>query len=425
MTQTFQPESNGAPPTVLSRRRIIIIALGIVSISALFLVIGTMFSNGGITPWHTTVGGDFPAFYVAGQILHDPGSPHLYDRGLQARRYHELITRDSSRATLPYAYPPAVALVMSPLSRLPYRTASMAWAGISLLLYAAGLGLLWRTFDGIARADRFVAVLLSLAFEPFIVECIHGGQLCAIGFLAVCAGLALHRGGKPLAAGVALGLLAYKPTLLLALAPALMLGKQWRILAGMAVTIGIGTAFGLVAGFGPTFDFLKLMLTYVREVSGGDGFALFKFVDICAFLKLLWHEPQAQTWPAALLGMALMAALAGRALRAGRNETAWIVMLMGMLVCNLYVGIYDSVLAAAAMWVMADGAYRRHGRLSWDVRWLIVAVFVAPWITELTARWMGLQIYTLVLAAAALQPMLRAIVLSVTSQPRQLSPQLV
>jgi hypothetical protein len=78
-----------------------------------------------------------------------------------------------------------------------------------------------------------------------------------------------------------------------------------------------------------------------------------------------------------------------------------------MLVCNLYVGIYDSVLGAAALWVMADASYRREGRLSADVRWLIVAVFVAPWVTQLTARYMGVQIYTLVLAAAAAQPIIR------------------
>lgn len=399
--------------------------IGIVSVSALFFAIGTIFSRGGMTPWHTSVGGDFPQFYVVGAVLRNPGPSRLYDWGLQARRYHELIQADTTRATLPYAYPPAVALVMSPLSRLPYRTAAMAWAGISLLLYAGGLGLLWRTFDGIGRADRLIAVLLSLAFEPFIVECIHGGQLCAIGFAAICAALALHRGGKPLASGIALGLLAYKPTLILALVPALMLGRQWRMLIGVAVTIGVGAAIGLLLGFGPTFDFLKLMLTYVRVVTSGDGFVLFKYVDICAFLKLLWHDPAAVAWPAALMGLVVITVLAGRALRNGRNETAWIILLMGMLVCNLYVGIYDSVLAVAGMWVMADAAYRRDGRLSWDVRWLLIAVFLTPWITQLTARWLGMQIDTVILAVAAMQPVLRGIATSLVSQPQQLSPQLV
>jgi hypothetical protein len=393
---------------LLSRRRVVVISAGIVIVSALLLAGGMIWAKGGLTPWHTTVGGDFPAYYVAGQILHEAGPSRLYDRLLQVHRYHELIPKELPRATLPYAYPPALALVMSPLSRLSYPSAVLAWAGISLALYGAGVGLLWQTCNAIGWADRAVAALLCLAFEPFIIECIHGGQLCAMGFLVVCAALALHRGGKCFAAGLALGLLAYKPTLLLALLPTLALGRQWRMLGGIATTVMAGAALGVAAlGIGPSVDFLRLMCTYAQAVSGGGGFPLFKYVDICAFVRLMEHRPDARVWPAAIVGIVVVGTLAGRAFRSGRYSAAWIIMLMGMLVCNLYVGIYDSVLGAAALWVMADASYRREGRLSADVRWLIVAVFVAPWVTQLTARYMGVQIYTLVLAAAAAQPIIR------------------
>jgi hypothetical protein len=395
-------------------------------VSGLTLGIGLIFSRGGVTPWGTTEGGDFPAFYLAGKILRESGASHLYDRPMQTRRFHELIPRDTSRSTLPYAYPPAIAVAMSGLSHLPYRKAAAAWAGISLLLYAGGLGLLWRTFNGIDRGDRLIGILLSLAFEPFIVECIQGGQICALSFAAVCAALALHRRGKPLAAGLALGLLAYKPTLLLGMAAALLIGRQWRMLAGAAVTTAVGAVLGMAAvGIAPTWEFLKLMVMYVQVVTAGNGFALFKYVDICAFLKLLWHDPAAQAWPAAAVGALFIAVLAGNALRGGRNESAWITMILGALVCNLYVGIYDTVLATAAMWVMADGAYRRDGRLSWDVRWLMVAVFVAPWVTQLTARYLGLQIYTVILGLGALQPALRGIAVAAFGVSRPLPPQLV
>jgi hypothetical protein len=408
MPRAVQEQSTVPAPAPFSRRRIVIIAVIIVTVSALFWAGGMLCAEGGMTPWGTTVGGDFPAFYVTGQILRDSGPLHLYDRPMQTRRFHELIPRESPRATLPFAYPPALALVMSPLARLAYPAAAAAWAGISLAMYAAGLGLLWRTCTGIPVRDRVVAALLSLAFEPFIVECIHGGQLSAIGFFAVCLALALHRAGKPLAAGMALGLLAFKPTLLLALLPALALGRQRRMLAGVTATVIAGAVVGVVAlGTGPSIEFVKLMFTYVHTVSAGDGFPLTKYVDVCAFLKLLWRRPDAHCWPAAILGVFVAGALAGRAFRSGNSSAAWITMLMGLLVCNLYAGIYDSVLAAAALWVMADVSYRRDGRLSRDVRWLIVATFIAPWITQSTARYMGVQIYTLVLAAAAAQPMIR------------------
>ena len=74
--------------------------------------------------------------------------------------------------------------------------------------------------------------------------------------------------------------------------------------------------------------------------------------------------------------------------------------LTATLVLNLYVGIYDSVLIVPALWITAEEVYRRTAALTSAFQWLLVLVFISPWISQFLARSIGLQIDTLALLAA-------------------------
>ncbi len=69
------------------------------------------------------------------------------------------------------------------------------------------------------------------------------------------------------------------------------------------------------------------------------------------------------------------------------------------LVLNLYVGIYDSVLIVPALWLTAEEVYRRTGELASTFQWLLLVVFISPWISQFLAGSIGLQIDTLALLA--------------------------
>lgn len=395
------PQSNWLH-RLLPRRRVVFAAGAIVVVSLALLAMEFASARHNRTIFGTDLGGDFPAFYVAGQILTQYGPDRLYDLSLQSRLYHELIPGNPPNVSLPYAYPPAVAGVLRPLAALPYATAAAIWTMVSALLYLAGVGFLWFACKDIPLADRLPAAMLCVAFEPFVIECLHGGQLSTVAFAATCAAIFCLRRGKLFGAGAAMGLLAYKPTLVLFLP--LMLARDRKILAGAIATMLTGAGLCLwTAGIQGCAAFFRLMSAYVRSAAGNNGFSLRKFVDLSAFSKLLLHRPDAPTWIVPAVGAAVVIVFLWRLSRRKRDKSSdlsiWAMALTATLVLNLYVGIYDTVLIVPALWLAAEEIYRRTAALTSTFQWLLAAVFIAPWISQFLARSIGLQIDTLALLA--------------------------
>ncbi len=308
-----------------------------------------------------------------------------------------MIPGNPLNVSLPYAYPPAVAGALRALAALPYSTAAAIWIAVSALLYLAGIGFLWFACEDIPLRDRLPAAMLCLAFEPFVIECLHGGQLSTVAFVAVCAAIFCLRRGKHFGAGAAMGLLAYKPTLVLFLP--LMLVRDRKMLAGAITTIVAGAGLCLwTAGVQGCAAFLRLMIAYARSAGGNTGFSLPKFVDLSAFTKLLLHRPDAPIWilPAAGAAVAMIFLWKHKRLS---DLSIWAMALTATLVLNLYVGVYDTVLIVPALWLTAEEIYRRTATLPSNFQWLLIAVFVSPWISQYLARSIGLQIDTLALLA--------------------------
>jgi alpha-1,2-mannosyltransferase len=395
------PEEGEIVARILPRRRIIFTTACILAVCVIALIISFVFAKDGRTPFGATLGGDFPCFYVAAGILSNPGGSRLYDTALQGWRLHHLILTEPGTA-LPYAYPPVVAAIFRPLASLSYPAAAAVWTLVSGMLYVAGLAMLFATCQSIPRRDRWTAVLLSLAFEPFIVECLHGGQISTIGFAAACAAIALDRRGRPFLCGLALGLMAYKPTLLAILLPMFLFSGRWKILLGTAVTVLVGVVASVLgAGSDACLAFLRLMLTYLHAAAHGDGFAIWKFVDLSAFLKLLTHRPDAPAWPICLAGAVTIWALLAR--RNIPNSSRWAIGLAATLCFNVYVGVYDSILIVPSLWLTADLLYQNEIPQSGEFHWLLASMFIVPFFSPFLAKTVGLQLFTLILLWAIWQ----------------------
>jgi alpha-1,2-mannosyltransferase len=401
VTEGAQPiPSGGLTGRLFARRRVGFVALMVFAVGMATLSIAFLFQKDGRTPFGTTLGGDFPQFYIAGKILNSPDRARLYDFALQANIFKKILPRE--KGGLPFAYPPIVAEFAPVLARLPYAWAAAAWTAISAMLYALGLGMLYLVAGAIPRADRRIAVWLALAFEPFLIECLHGGQVSTVAFAAACAGIFLQSRGWDFCAGLCLGMLAYKPTLLIVIIPILILGKQHRALAGTATTIFTGALLSwMLTSLSVCRDFLGVMQTYSHAVSSGDGFRTWKYMDLGSFLRLM-HQPDWMICAmpiALLLAVILLLGLAGRAAGGERQSSLWSAALTATLVCNLYVGIYDTVLIVPGLFLAAESQYRAGGKISPGFKWLLLAVFAAPWISQQTAQSIGIQLNTLVLGA--------------------------
>jgi hypothetical protein len=312
-------------------------------------------------------GGDFIEFYTAGLILNNYGSHRLYDFQLQDDLTHEFLPGFS----LPYVTPPYVAIVFSPLACLPFRLAYLTWILISIGLYLAAIGLALR-LEVLPRAMTF---LVCLAFPPFFMLVLAGGQISAIGCFIFASWLYLMKTDRKLMAGAVLGLLLYKPTLAVFLVPALLVGRQFRTLIGFAIVSSalIILSIWMVGGGG-----LIRYLAILREFNSVVGFGYTRapmLVDLAAFVRQLFHLD--------IRYLSVLLALPLTYLTRHYPERA----IVPTMVFNSYAPVYDLIILIPLLIV----AYRLVSRR------LLAVLFVVSFFTVPVCQLTGVQIITPVL----------------------------
>jgi hypothetical protein len=381
----------------------------IICLSLLLLAFSFATAEGRMTRFGPPLGADFAGFYNAGQIWNLPAADRvrLYDVRFQDELYHQLLPGLGEEKQLPFVHPPFVAMAFSPLARLSYEWAFGIWLIVSAAMYAGGIFLLRRTILAETALDWPTVLLLTLSFEPFIMECWLGGQLSTLGFLAVSAAIALAHFGRCFAVGMTLGLLCYKPTFLVLILPALAVGRKWQALCGFIATsliLGGITYFG--AGGDVTRAYLDVLTSFARTTTGETGAALelpmWKYVDLNSFFRLLLRGMPTVHWLvfalAAAVPVGMLVPLWWRMGHADfrSQQFVWAATLAGTLIINLYVGVYDSILIVPAVLLAASLP------LAASFRALLLAIYVVPWFTQPLARHTGFQLYTMVLFVATL-----------------------
>jgi hypothetical protein len=370
------------------------------------------------TPW----GADFAMFYVAGRMVADGQTDALYDLAAQQAKLQQIFPTIAPDFALPYRYPPWVALLMSPLARLPYPAAFGLFAGLSLLAWLGGCRRLlrnWRQAGGISAG----VVLLALAGWPVALETWIGGQASLVAcFLLICV-LELLRANRPVLAGAVLATLTYKPNLLclvmlglLTLRPRMLMGWLPTVLLGL-----VGTAWFL--GPQPLIDYWRLSQELALQPWNIDTPAAKVHGWAVALLPLC--GAQARTW---VLGFGVL--LTGLVvLRQRRDETRgedrWdetVALLLAINAgWNLYTPIYDLSLLAISL-VLALQAPRgssaaRRVPPPWYVSLMLAAGYFGPHLSQTAMSLLGWQLSLLGLTAWTVWLFRRRFTAASSSQP--------
>ncbi len=385
--------------------RLVSVALLVLGVAMLVVSFAT--SDRGRTYFGPPLGNDFAGFLVAAQILDRGEHARLYDRDLHDELYHELLPNLEPGDSIPYVHPPFVAGLLRPLTWIPYEPAVAIWLMISVSLYGVGVWLLLLTLPDLRREQGGLVLLISLSFEPFLMECWLGGQLSAVGFFSYAlAWFALNR-NKPIASGMALGLSFYKPTLLLLTLPLLVIGRRWWMLLGMTVTgfllAGLSLAF---VGWETSVGYLDVLLSFRKSTSGGGlGILIWKYVDLNNSLHLLCGGKSPTATVAFLVLSIVPFTWLARCwwrwpqFDAKHRQWLWGATLAWLPVLNLYVGIYDSIFVVQSV-LLAAGALLSeresetpltHSGLAY---WALT-IAGSAWFSQSLARISGVQVYTL------------------------------
>jgi hypothetical protein len=304
--------------------------------------------------WTGRAGSDFAGYYVAAMVGRSHGWPALYDANVYPAALRAL--RGSGTV---YGNLPPAAWAALPFTALPFHVADLLWS----LLLAAGLVWTWRAATRGPEWERAFLLLAALAAFP-VLFAIHLGQLV----LLVAALLVLHwlllRAGRPVLAGLVLGLAFVKPQDVMLLPLVLLLSGRWKAAAACAATVAVMAA-AVVLALGP--DGLRACESTLRSLSVAET------CEFCTRHTLGGHLP---AWvpqlpvraAVALVGLA-PALVAG----ARRYERALAAGVLGALLVTPYLNAEDLTLLFVCAWLMLNAGTPDWMRLGMLVSYPFVA----------------------------------------------------
>jgi alpha-1,2-mannosyltransferase len=267
-----------------------------------------------------------------------------------------------------YYYPPALAFLQAPLTALSFRDAYWILTSISLTCLLVYVAIAWR--QGRQIGETPFLILGVLAFRP-VHEVLILGHITCILLVALLAGFLLLRADKPLLAGLAFSLLAFKPQWAILPAIFLVIRGEWRALGSM-------TAAGAAIFFVPffftswhTFNNYYEFVRYLADVNLKDAPHMFSWNGLLTKLDdsevqpdgsiLFYADAPSRTLVYALIALSVLPLLVvwwSRDFLMGVAATV-----LAMLLVSTHSVWYDwSMLAVAALFLVLAFENRSRGR---------------------------------------------------------------
>jgi hypothetical protein len=237
------------------------------------------------------LGGDFPAFYAAGSIVRSGDIDSLYDPARQLVEQSEL----GLDGYLAFAYPPHVAAAYAPLSALPYRYAYLVHTVLMAVAVAAALHVLSVPVP-LLRRWKWPLLAAGFTFYPLFTA-VGGGQNASLSLLLLALVWRGLHDDRAALAGVAAGLMFYRPQYALPVIGLLLIARQTRAAAwavGVALATWAATAAFLGGGWVSTwFEEVIPFVEQDADVNAPNS------ISILGFLQAAWTSDGR---PAVVLG---------------------------------------------------------------------------------------------------------------------------
>jgi hypothetical protein len=312
------------------------------------------------------LGGDYPAFHAAGSIVLDGDFDQIYDDDRLAAEQAAFVPD----GYLGFAYPPHVAFAYAPLAALGFRLGYMLH---SLAMAAALIGSLAILRKPIPLVGHYFlpAVAAALSFVP-LLRAVSGGQNTAITVLLFAIIWRLLHDERDLLAGVAVGLLWFRPQYAIPLLGVLVLAKRFRTVAA-AVAVGAATWVSTALVMGA--DWMNLWYTSARSFIERDEVNSAISISPIGFVQALVGRSTAAELAGAALSALVVIALIVMWIRSEATPLALRVAAIsaGVLLISPHVLFYDAgLLLIPALGIVAlaqTSAERRHALIAVTAIW--------------------------------------------------------
>ena len=307
-------------------------------------------------------------------VTADPKAP-IYD----VRRLHavqtSLVPESDPELYLP-VYPPTIGLMFAPFTVMSYGAAAAIWTLITIVGYAVMVRSTWRTFADRLPDASFVAAAAA-AFPPFW-NLVINGQNTIVPIAAFYLAWRALEGDRRFLAGLALGLLFFKPQFGLALAVVVLAGGEWAMLAGLAVAAAVHT--GVVAattGLTSLADYLQFM----RQVMAAEHLIEpdpFELHSIRSLVRLAPDALETALW------LAASAVVLERTVRVWRSAAPTNVRMAVLVIATVLVSphlfLYDAAILALPLLWLGGWAQTAAGARIADRYWRLVPLLFAAFL---------------------------------------------
>ena len=319
---------------------------------------------------------DFFHFYVVGTITREHDAHALYDIDAMAA-VAERVLPGVPKNIVPPVYGPQVGLLFAPFSELDYLSALYVWLALTLVGTGVCVYLVWQSSD--VRRFPWPVAVFALGM-PGLHFALSFGQTSVLGLACFTAlWLALRR-GHHVAAGVAVGALAYKPQLGLVVACVFILRREWRVVGGAVLAIAAQCLAAWAYWGTSIFEaYARAIPRYLSLFGAMEPDAQLAY-SMRAVLLGLHLEPR---WAVAA-SVSLSVVVIGFAVAAWRHEVPIDVRYVGLVFATLLIDPhlygYDLLLAAPALLLAGDRAWRRRDQIGVVC---VTALYSAPILTML------------------------------------------
>ena len=210
----------------------------------------------------TLKGTDFLQFYVGGSFAREGRLADFYDVDVLHARAVALVPASRDTLYLPIQSP-QTALAFAPLAALPYGAAVAIWLATIVAIYTASCWWIWRRCTWLrpyrSGGDR------GRGGVPGLYSTMLNGQTSVIALAAVTSAVVALERGRRVAAGVALGCLAFKPHWCAAAVVVFVVAREWRVAASAVASAGAQFALAwAAAGSGAMIGYARILRSMQR-----------------------------------------------------------------------------------------------------------------------------------------------------------------
>src|SRR5579864_6105571 len=333
---------------------------------------------------------DFLPFYVSARMMAQGRAPELYDERTIASEELKIIDQQSA-VRLPNLYGPQVALLFVPLTRFSFPVAARIWVTLSLLIYCGCIYAVVKTCSSLAPYSALVAI--AAAAYPPLFHFFVRGQVSALVLACFTVAWLAFRSDRDWLAGIALGLLIFKPQFLVAVPLVLLLARSWITFATLAGSASAQLVLTW-ACFGSAvmrsyFDALSHIPRWIDTVE--LNLAPTQMHSLRSFWLLLMPWPNV-AFPLYVFSSIAVVSIAAATWRSSSPlALRFAALTVAAVLVNPHLFVYDLLVLAPALLLLVDWTLIHQQSATSGLRLLAYCAYVLPLFGPLS-RWTHVQL---------------------------------